>query len=88
MSDKEMRDEYNAQHRNWPGLDWFTWQIAWHAARGAAPSQPIICAYEWDYSPGVIRRSFDPAPYNGRHPDRTITLCAAPASNLPSKDGK
>ncbi|SAL03154.1 hypothetical protein AWB77_06722 [Caballeronia fortuita] len=41
MSDKEMRAEYDAQHNEWPGLDWFTWQLAWHAARpSAAPAIP------------------------------------------------
>lgn len=39
---------------------------------------PYAYVYEWDYSPGVVHRSFSSAPYNGRRPDRTIQVFKAP----------
>jgi hypothetical protein len=37
-----------------------------------------IYAYEWDCGPGVVHRDFQHCSYNGRYPDRTLTLYAAP----------
>jgi hypothetical protein len=50
----------------------------------AVPMQPIY-AYEWDYSPGVVRLSFESAPYNGRYADRTLMLYRDRASSVASK---
>lgn len=52
-----------------------------HAAieneRQEQKAEPIY-AYEWDTYYQGIRRSFSPSPWNGRGPDRTLTLYAAP----------
>jgi len=37
-----------------------------------------IYAYEWDCGPGVVHRDFQYCSYNGRYPDRTLTLYATP----------
>lgn len=78
----------------WNDTDWMAYQssecekrIVYAAPALAATQAPtIIYAYEWDHSPGVVRRSFDAAPYNGRLPDRTLRLCAAPESSVASKE--
>jgi hypothetical protein len=51
----------------------------------ALSTQNPIYAYEWDHSPGVVHRSFSNAPYNGRQPDRTLSLYAAPLATEASK---
>jgi hypothetical protein len=43
-----------------------------HAAVGAQ-GEPIY-VYEWDCGPGVVHRDFEHCSYNGRYPDRTLTL--------------
>lgn len=45
---------------------------------GMADATPIH-AYEWDTYDGAVRRSFSPAPYNGREPARTLMLYLHPA---------
>lgn len=41
-----------------------------------AQGEPIY-AYEWDCGPGVVHRDFQYCSYNGRRPDRTLTLYRA-----------
>lgn len=48
-----------------------------YVPRDAAPTR-YGYVYEWDYSPGVVHRSFDSAPYNGCQPNRTIEVFRAP----------
>lgn len=45
------------------------------------PNAPYGYVYEWDCSPGVVHRSFDPAKYNERHPNRTVSVYAAPQAS-------
>lgn len=69
---QQMREEYNAQHRNFPGLDWFTWQIAWAAALAgptdaaqgwsAIPNTPPVEVMDWygdQFSAPVLLRDGD-----------------------------
>jgi hypothetical protein len=49
------------------------------AARATAEqSAPYGVVYEWDCGPGVVHRDFGFCTYNGRYPDRTVTVYAAP----------
>jgi hypothetical protein len=46
--------------------------------------EPYGIVYEWDIGTSVVQRSFSPAPYNGREPDRCVTVYTRPASPQPA----
>lgn len=80
------RVRYEADRVRWliGEIDKEPWILDYDADKhsGYVPryAEPTLYSYvyEWDYSPGVVHRSFDCAPYNGRQPDRTIEVFRAP----------
>ena len=46
--------------------------------------EPFAYAYEWNTWSGAVHRSFNPSPLDGRPPDRSIPLYAAPQPVPPS----